>query len=148
MKSKKRGIDLVGKQDLSRIWSVRGLRMQHGSVVMSMRQPRGIGNERHTMNSRETCLLRTKLRQVNMEYSALVRDRMGERRFVRMGQLKTERWEIMNHLFCGGNTESPASRQCRQAVRSIQASSSTRAWDFTAGIRRINIDAECPHLKR
>jgi len=81
----------------------------------------------------------------------LVRDRMGERRFVRMGQLKTERREIMNLLFCGGNTESPASRQCRQAVRSIQACSSTWAWDFTAGIRRINIDAEwsrSPHLKR
>ena len=30
------------------------------------------------MNSRETCLLRTKLRQVNMEYSALVRDRTAK----------------------------------------------------------------------
>ena len=86
MKSKKRAIDLAGKRNLGRIWLVRGLRMQHRSVVMSMRQPRGMGDERHTMNSRETFLLRTKLRQVNMEYSALVRDRTGERRFVRMGR--------------------------------------------------------------
>jgi hypothetical protein len=43
------------------------------------------------MDSRDTCLLRTKLRQVNMEYSALVRDRTQERRFVRLGELRTER---------------------------------------------------------
>ena len=36
MKSKKREIDLAGKQNLSRIGLVRGLRMQHRcSIVMS-----------------------------------------------------------------------------------------------------------------
>ena len=76
MKSKKLEIDLAGKQNLSCIWLVRGLRMRHRcSIVMSMGQPRVWGNGRHTMDSREICLLRTKLRQVNMEYSALVRDR-------------------------------------------------------------------------
>ena len=47
------------------------------------------------MNSREASLLRTRLRQVNIEYSALVRDRAGEGRFVRMGELKAERAELM-----------------------------------------------------
>jgi hypothetical protein len=40
-----------------------------------------------------------------MEYSALVRDRTGERRFVRMGQLKTERRALMNLLFGGANSK-------------------------------------------
>ena len=70
---------------------------------MSIRQPRGMGDERHTMNSRETFLLRTKLRQVNMEYSALVRDRTGKKRLVRMGELRTERQVLMNLLFGGAN---------------------------------------------
>jgi hypothetical protein len=104
MKSKKRAIDLAGKRNLGCIWSARGLRMQHRSIVVSMRQTRGKGDERHTMNSRETFLLRTKLRQVNMEYSALVRDRTGERRFVRMDELRTERRALMNLLF-GANSK-------------------------------------------
>ena len=62
------------------------------------------------MDSREICLLRTKLRQVNMEYSALVRDRTGERRFVRMGELKTERRALMNLLFGGANSKRLISR--------------------------------------
>jgi hypothetical protein len=57
------------------------------------------------MNSRETCMLRTKLRQVNMEYSALVRDRARERRFVRLGELRTERRALMNLLFGGANSK-------------------------------------------
>ena len=106
MKSKKRGIDLAGKQNLSCIWLVRGPRMRHRcSVVMSMGQPRVWGNGRHTMNSRETCLLRTKLRQVNMEYSALVRDRTGERRFARMDELRAERRALMNLLFGSANSK-------------------------------------------
>ena len=112
MKSKKRGIDLAGKQNLNRIWLVRGLRMQHCSIVMSMGQPRVWGNERHTMDSREICLLRTKLRQVNMEYSALVRDRAQERRFVRLRELTTERRALMNLLFGGAN-----SKRCPLASR-------------------------------
>ena len=55
------------------------------------------------MNSRETSLLRTRLRQVNMEYSALVRDRTSERRFVRMDELRIERRALMNLLFGGPN---------------------------------------------
>ena len=55
------------------------------------------------MNSREALLLRTRLRQVNIEYSALVRDRTGEGRFVRMGELRTERRVLMALLF-GGTT--------------------------------------------
>ena len=57
------------------------------------------------MSSRETFLLRTKLRQVNMEYSALVRDRTSERRFVRMDELRIERWSLMNLLFCGADSK-------------------------------------------
>jgi hypothetical protein len=101
VKSKKRAIDFASKQNLGRNLRARGLRMQHRSIAMSMRQPRGMGDERHTMNSRETFLLRTKLRQVNMECSALVRDRTGERRFVRMDELRIERRALMN-LLCGG----------------------------------------------
>ena len=73
MKSKKRAIDFTGKWNFAPIlvgsWSAKS---QHRSIAMSVRQPRGMGDERHTMNFRETLLLRTKLRQVNMEHSALV----------------------------------------------------------------------------
>jgi hypothetical protein len=51
------------------------------------------------MSSRDASLLRTRLRQVNVEYSALVRDRSGEGRFVRMGELRTERRALMALLF-------------------------------------------------
>jgi hypothetical protein len=47
------------------------------------------------MSTRDASLLRTRLRQVNVEYSALVRDRSGEGRFVRMGELRTERRALM-----------------------------------------------------
>ena len=70
------------------------------AVVTNIRQARGMENERHTMQARETFLLRTKLRQVNMEYSALVRDRAGER-FERMDELRTERLALMSLLFSG-----------------------------------------------
>ena len=72
---------------------------------MSLSQPRGMGDERYTMSSRETFLLRTKLRQVNMEYSALVRDRTGERRFARMDELRAERRALMNLLFGSANSK-------------------------------------------
>jgi hypothetical protein len=51
------------------------------------------------MSSRETFVLRTRLREVNMEYSALVRDRARERRFVRMAELKAQRNALMQLLF-------------------------------------------------
>ena len=66
---------------------------------MISNEPRGMENESHTMQARQTFLLRTKLRQVNMEYSALVRDRAGERRFVRMDELRTERRTLTGLLF-------------------------------------------------
>jgi hypothetical protein len=51
------------------------------------------------MSSREVFVLRTRLRQVNMEYSALIRDRSRERRFVRMAELRAERSALMQLLF-------------------------------------------------
>jgi hypothetical protein len=47
------------------------------------------------MHPGEIALLRTKLRQVNIEYSALVRKKAGERRPVRMGELRVERRALM-----------------------------------------------------
>ncbi len=52
-----------------------------------------------TMSARETFVLRTRLRAVNMEYSALVRDRTRDRRFVRMAELRAERSALMQLLF-------------------------------------------------
>jgi hypothetical protein len=65
------------------------------------------------MNSPERARLRTKLRQLNIEYSALVRNRSEEGRFVRMTALGIERRAIMSLLFGDERTESrvPASRQ-------------------------------------
>jgi hypothetical protein len=57
------------------------------------------------MQARQTFLLRTKLRLVNMEYSALVRDRAGER-FVRMDELRAERLTLMSLLFGGAGDNS------------------------------------------
>ena len=104
MKSKKRAIDFAGKRNPAvsgRSWSANAAR----SIATSTRQSRGMGDERHTMNSRETSLLRTRLRQVNMEYSALVRDRTSERRFVRMDELWIERRALMSLLFGGANSK-------------------------------------------
>ena len=42
------------------------------------------------MSLREIAL-RTKLRELNIEYSALARSKTGEGRFVRMGELTVER---------------------------------------------------------
>ena len=47
------------------------------------------------MDLREVCLLRTRLRQVNVEFSALLRSGAGEGRFVRMNELKAERKVLM-----------------------------------------------------
>ena len=76
---------------------------------MNIRQTRGMENESHTMQARQTFLLRTKLRQVNMEYSALVRDRAGER-LVRMDELRTERRTLMSLLFGGANSRPDVSQ--------------------------------------
>jgi hypothetical protein len=71
-----------------------------------------------TMNSRETFVLRTRLREVNMEYSALVRDRTGDRRFVRMAELRTERSALMQLLFGrADNDRGPATSRRNVAVQ-------------------------------
>ena len=53
------------------------------------------------MNFRDACELRTQLRQVNVEYSALVRDKCGAGRFVRMGELRAERRALMTLMRAG-----------------------------------------------
>jgi len=47
------------------------------------------------MSRSEIAVLRTKLRELNIECSALVRSKMGEGRFPRMGELKVERRALM-----------------------------------------------------
>jgi hypothetical protein len=47
------------------------------------------------MNPSELFAIRTRLRNVNVEFSALVRDKSGEGRFRRMRELKAERAELM-----------------------------------------------------
>jgi hypothetical protein len=47
------------------------------------------------MNTAELSAIRTKLRNVNVEYSALVRSKAGEDRFVRMHELRAERQALM-----------------------------------------------------
>jgi hypothetical protein len=47
------------------------------------------------MNRNEIALLRTKLRQINIEYSALVRGKAGEETFVRMEELRGQRRALM-----------------------------------------------------
>jgi hypothetical protein len=53
------------------------------------------------MTPSEASTLRTRLRHVNLEYSALVRDRSGEGRFVRMDELKAERRALMALMAAG-----------------------------------------------
>jgi hypothetical protein len=67
------------------------------------------------MISRERVRLRTRLRQVNIEYSELVRNRCEKDRFVRMTALRIERRTIMSLLFGGERTEHlvPAAGQCQ-----------------------------------
>jgi hypothetical protein len=43
------------------------------------------------MNPSEISAIRRRLRAVNIEYSALLRNKPGEGRFVRMGELRNER---------------------------------------------------------
>ena len=47
------------------------------------------------MNRSEIAVLRTKLRALNIEYSALVRGRTGEDTCARMGELRVERRALM-----------------------------------------------------
>jgi hypothetical protein len=70
------------------------------------------------MSSRETFVLRTRLREVNIEYSALVRDRTCDRRFVRMAELRVERSALMQLLFGrADNDRGPATSRRSVAVQ-------------------------------
>jgi len=51
--------------------------------------------ERLSMNRREMALLRTKLRDINIEYSMLVRGKTAEGTLVRMEALRVERRAVM-----------------------------------------------------
>jgi hypothetical protein len=72
------------------------------------------------MNSRDRAQLRTRLRQVNIEYSSLVRERPQEGRF-RITELTIERRAIMSLLFGGEWAEQPvtAVRQPRSVVATL-----------------------------
>ena len=50
------------------------------------------------MSPSEMFAIRTRLRNVNVEYSALVKDKSGEGRFARMRELRAERAELMTLL--------------------------------------------------
>jgi hypothetical protein len=79
------------------------------------------------MTSRETSLLRTRLWQVNVEYSALLRDMSEEGRFVRMGELRTQRRALMTLLFGDTTAErrALASRQRRSEAAVLHGTSET-----------------------
>ena len=72
------------------------------------------------MNSREHAQLRMRLREVNIEYSALVRGPSGEGRFVRMAALKIQRRAIMSLLF-GGERRGAVARQQMSMAAILQA---------------------------
>lgn len=50
------------------------------------------------MKPNEMSLIRTKLRAVNVEYSSLVKQKAGDGRFARMGELTSERRALMAQL--------------------------------------------------
>ena len=101
------------------------------------------------MNSRERAQLRTRLRQVNIEYSALVRNRSAEGRFVQMTALRFERRVIISLLFGGELAEGrmAIARQEKAPVATLFAAESARicegatptstrpprVWDWLAG---------------
>ena len=57
------------------------------------------------MNFRDTSELRTRLWQINVEYSALVRERCAEGRFVRMAELRAERRALMTLMAAGASDD-------------------------------------------
>lgn len=81
-------------------------------------------------------VLRTKLRAVNIEYSALVRGNTGEGRFVRMEELRVERRALMALIAAQrlGDRQHPASAAVGAAASSIDAPAAGGA--FT--LRRLN----------
>jgi hypothetical protein len=64
------------------------------------------------MNGTELTVLRTKLRELNMEYSALVRAKRGEGAVARMAALRMERRVVMSLI---------AEQRLQDSVRSAGA---------------------------
>lgn len=62
-------------------------------------------SEGSNMSSREASVLRTRLRQVNIEYSTLVRHRPDEGHYLRLAELRSQRQVLMALLFDGTNKE-------------------------------------------
>jgi len=56
------------------------------------------------MNGSDAWLLRRRLWQVNVEYSALVRKNAGEGRFVRLAELTSERHALMRVIATGSTS--------------------------------------------
>ena len=67
------------------------------------------------MNPTGLSVIRTKLRDVNVEYSALVRAKGSEDRFVRMHELKVERQALMA-LMAGFAWHPRGARHCSAAA--------------------------------
>ena len=75
------------------------------------------------MTSRYASALRTRLRDVNMEFIALLRDKSSGTRFVRLAELKAER-SVLMALILGIDPANErraigvlSSRMCRRNVR-------------------------------
>ena len=79
------------------------------------------------MNGRELTVLRTKLRELNMEYSALVRAKTGEGALVRMEELRVERRALMSLI---------AERRLHDSARSAGALSSAGS-EIDSGCVRV-----------
>ena len=75
------------------------------------------------MNATELSTIRTKLRAVNVEYSALVREKHRTGRFIRMEALKTERQTLTALL--GSCDPDPSEVMCVAVHVSPDAPSST-----------------------
>jgi hypothetical protein len=63
------------------------------AAIVSHESCGGVGSieGRWTMTRTDMIAIRRRLRDVNIEYSGLVRNKLGESRFVRMEELKAER---------------------------------------------------------
>jgi hypothetical protein len=80
------------------------------------------------MDLREVCLIRTRLRQVNVEFSALLRAGSSEGRFVRMSELKAERkalMALMAQALVSGSRRHPVPRQHPSVGVALQATEGT-----------------------
>src|SRR5262245_27343807 len=63
---------------------------------------------RWTMTRTDLTAIRRRLRDVNIEYSGLVRNKLGESRFVRMEELKAERETLVGLIVQNEKSRLPA----------------------------------------